>query len=959
MPSAVDIVRRREKNRGRRAGSYAPRARAGFLSLFSALSVVLGIAGLALAVTYNGLTADLPSLQVLPGLLDPQTGSLAAPTEIYDRTGAVTLTTLGARAPTGAYLSLRQDGLAAPLPVLADAVIAAGDTDFWSHPGIRTSDWFAAEPDTIPWKLVSALLFWDETPGLRRTLREKLLATQIVAEFGREQVLEWYLNAADFGHGAFGAEAAARLYFGRSASALDLAEAAALAAISQAPHLNPFDTPELARVRRDEVLAKMQALGDITAEEAAAAQAEPLAGRGEPPAEVTAETAFIEAVLAELAPHIPRDVLMRGGLRVYTTLDAGLQAEAACALTVQLERLAGGAPEIPTGCTSARLLPSLTGRTEPGSGLAAETAVIDPRSGQVLAFAAFSLEGGAQASPGAHPPGSLLTPYVYLSAFTRGLSPGSLVWDIPTRLPDGGSASPNLDGTFHGPVRIRIALASDYLAPAAGLLAQIGPAAVWETASLSGLPSIAGETGPLIFEGGAVPLLESVHAFGALSTQGVLIGYEDPASPLDPVPLRASTVLRVEDLGGRTWYEPGPPQARPVMSAPLAYALVDILSDETARWPALGHPNALEIGRPAGVKTGFTQNGRDAWTVGFTSGLAVGVWVGFDPAGTDPEAEGAVDPGAAAGLWHGLVKFAAADLPSDGWSQPVGIVEVEVCDPSGQLPTADCPVIVREIFLQGSEPVQTDTLYRRFEINRETGLLATVFTPPGLIEERVYLVPPPEALVWAVEAGYAVPPENYDLVSQPPPASPNARLESPAMFAYIAGELAIVGSAGGPGFQSYSVQVGQGLNPQQWLQLGESSGTQVASGELARWDTAGLSGLYAVRLLVVREDNRVETHVIQVTVDNQPPDLAILYPADGQSFDDPEDASVTVQLSVSDNVLLARVDVYLDDSLVASLAQPPYALALDLAPGEHTLRVEAVDTAGNVSSTEHTLTVAR
>jgi hypothetical protein len=306
-----------------------------------------------------------------------------------------------------------------------------------------------------------------------------------------------------------------------------------------------------------------------------------------------------------------------------------------------------------------------------------------------------------------------------------------------------------------------------------------------------------------------------------------------------------------------------------------------------------------------------------------------------------------------------LLKYAAADLPAAGWSAPQGITEITVCDPSGLLPTPECPVLVDEIFLSGSEPVQTDTLYRRFEVNRETGLLATVFTPPGLVEARVYLVPPPEALAWARSAGYDTPPENYDLVSQPPPASEDARLEGPQMFAYVGGEVEILGSAGGPGFESYSVQIGQGLNPQQWLQLDEPSTRPASSDVLARWDTTGLSGLYAVRLLVVREGNRVETHIIQVTIDNAPPELAILYPADGQHFAYPEEATVTLQLSAADDLMLARVDVYLDDLLIGSITQPPFAMALNLSPGEHVLRVVGVDLAGNSAELEQMLVVER
>lgn len=959
MSSSVDIIRRRRERRGRRDRSTAPRARRGFLALFSGLTLLLGIAGIFLTILYNRLTDNLPSLDALPGLLDPHTGLPATPTVLYDRTGSVALLALGARAPDGAYLSIRPEGVAAPEIALVDAIVAAADPGFWRHAGVEREDLFGGEPDTIPWKLVSMLLFWNDPPGFSRTLREKLLATQVVAEYGREQVLEWYLNSADFGNEAYGAEAAARLYFGKSAAILSLAEAAALAAASEAPHLNPFDTPELARVRRDDVLEAMARLDFITEEQSAAARAAPLGARDRPAEEITVETAFLNAALAELEAHFPRQVLARGGLRILTTLDVDLQAQLGCALGAQVARVAGLPDPDPAGCAAARLLPSLSGENRPAADLAAEAAVVDLHTGQILALASVGLESGPRADLGAHPPGSLLTPYVYLSAFTRGFGPASLVWDIPAYLPDGGTVSPNLDGDFHGPMRIRIALASDYLTPAAALLAQIGPSNVWETAAISGFPSVTSESGMLIFEGGALPLVEAVHAFGALSLQGVLIGYEAADSPLDPVPLLPAAVSRVEDLGGRVLYDPGPPQARPVMSAPLAYALTDVLSDETARWPALGHPNALEVGRAAGVKTGFTQDRRSAWTVGFTPELAIGVWVGFDSEDPAGGAGGRIEPDAAAGLWHALVKTAAGESAAGGWSAPQGISTITVCDPSGLLPTPDCPVLVDEIFLPGGEPVQIDTLYRRFEINRETGLLATVFTPPGLIEARVYLVPPPEALVWAREAGYDIPPVNYDLVSQPPPASEDARIETPLMFASLGGEVSITGSAGGSGFQSYSVQVGQGLNPQQWLQLGEPASNQVRSGELARWDTGGLSGLYAVRLLVVREGNLVETHIIQVTVDNAPPVLAILYPADGQTFTYPQDQDVTIQLSVFDDLQLERVDVYLDNRLLVSLTRPPYAFALGLVPGEHTLRVEAYDLAGNITQVEQALMVER
>lgn len=189
---------------------------------------------------------------------------------------------------------------------------------------------------------------------------------------------------------------------------------------------------------------------------------------------------------------------------------------------------------------------------------------------------------------------------------------------------------------------------------------------------------------------------------------------------------------------------------------------------------------------------------------------------------------------------------------------------MDVCDPSGLLPTNDCPAIVREIFLNGFEPSQPDTLFRSYSVNRETGLLATVFTPPELVEQRVFMVVPQEARVWAASAGIPVAPDAYDAIQLQVP-NPNVNIQSPLMFANINGRVEITGTAAGEGFQYYKIQVGQGLNPSAWIQIGGTI-TPVENSLLIEWDTTGLSGLYAIQLVVVYEDQRVETSIIQVTV---------------------------------------------------------------------------------------------
>jgi hypothetical protein len=171
---------------------------------------------------------------------------------------------------------------------------------------------------------------------------------------------------------------------------------------------------------------------------------------------------------------------------------------------------------------------------------------------------------------------------------------------------------------------------------------------------------------------------------------------------------------------------------------------------------------------------------------------------------------------------------------------------------------------VSEVFLNGNEPIQPDNMYRKYAVNRETGLLATVFTLPQLVEDRVYLVVPADARSWAESAGLEIPPATYDVI-QAPQINPNVNITSPELFAEVSGRVDITGTAAGENFASYRVLVGQGLNPQEWFQVGEGN-QPITNTTLAEWDTSGLSGLYAVQLQVVRSDQRVDTAIIQVTV---------------------------------------------------------------------------------------------
>ena len=484
MSAVRTILRRRRDRRESAHRSVEARTRRIALGFGFALSTLLALLILGAALFYANLTRYLPSVKSLPGLLNPPDGLLLQPTRIYDRSGQHILKTFAPSESPRRYIPL-DPGNPQHLPdSLVQATIAMADPTFWDHSGYVLTG--MGNPDlhpTIAQQLVSDLLLWNEPLSFQRAIRERLLAAQITYEYGRSQVIEWYLNSADYGNYAYGADAAAQLYFGKSADALTPAESAILAAVSQAPSLNPLDAPQAALQRGRETIHIMQALGFLSEEEANSALAEspsplPPLPQGEGNKEIA--PAFLNLVLQQLDSQFDRARIERGGLTITTSLDYDLQNQASCAMQVYMARLQGS-PAMPVDCEAARLLPSLPSDLlvpEP----AASAVVTDPRNGQVLAAVGEFFRGQETALLSEHNSGSLLTPFIYLTGFTRGLSPASLVWDVP-----GLASIRNPKDEYHGPVRLRLALANDYLAPAAQVLDQMGLENVTRTTNSFGL----------------------------------------------------------------------------------------------------------------------------------------------------------------------------------------------------------------------------------------------------------------------------------------------------------------------------------------------------------------------------------------------------------------------------------------------------------------------------------------
>jgi membrane carboxypeptidase/penicillin-binding protein PbpC len=568
---------------------------------------------------------------------------------------------------------------------------------------------------------------------------------------------------------------------------------------------------------------------------------------------------------------------------------------------------------------------------------------------------------------GRRQPGSSFKPFSYLTAFALGYTPATMVLDVrrPFNQYDPGCAEPtapdfvpdNYDRQVHGPVRMRVALARSYNIPAVETMSLAGIDEVLRTAHRLGINTLGDEQKcqhrlGLALGSGEVSLLDMTYAYSVLANSGVMAG-----RPLPPQDIRAGyrrldpvAILRVEDADGNILYEYASPETQQILSPPLAYLINDVLSDEDPRVAAFGRPNPMEIGRPAGAKTGTTNDFRDNWTLGYIPQITIGVWVGNTDFRPMTEVSGLTG---AAPIWHALMRYASQSLPVETWPAPAGIAEVDVCEPSGLLPTRFCPTVVAETFIVGTEPTTFDNLYQLIRINRETGRLATVFTPPELVDERVFFIPPVEAADWAAETGVAQPPTEYDSIGDLPPGG-DAALASPQPFSYIHGLVSIQGTANAPeeAFAFYRLQYGAGLNPSQWFQIGSDRAEKVENGELGQWDTSALSGLYSLQLIVVRADQSFSTATVQVTVDNQRPSVSLLQPRPGATFR-VRDESIAIQPEVQDNLRVERVEFYVDGVRVNTATASPYAFRWRInSAGEHTLYVVAYDGAGNTAESE-------
>ncbi len=915
-------------------------------------SVTATILAILLVFRYSVITKSLPSPAMMEALLNPPKGSLLEPTKIYDQNGQTVLWRF--ENPTIEYRqNIRlTDGTIlfySDIPEeLVNATLTAIDPDYFSKPNNLLGNLWYTSPEPVPETLVRELLLWDETSHPYWEIRINMLADQIVAEYGRAKVLEWYFNSAYYGNQIYGVDQASRFYFGKQVQTLDLSESALLAAVAKYPSLNPYDAPTAAKENQENILNDMLAAEIISPDEAMRA-AQKVLIYSDPGDKLNIPApAYVEYILEEAGEIIPPERLIRGGFRIISSLDSDLQSELECTAEVMSIRVYGEDPQLDEACQASRLLPKYSGPIlSEEDRLEIDLVLLDPQEGHLLAIVDLRDKDEYSSVFGPKLPGSLVTPFIYLNSFTQGFEPASLVWDIP--LPEDlftmEELHPSCDQQcdYQGPVSIRSALANDYLTPAITLWNSFGHSKIENTLALFGF-TIPGE---LCQECGYFPdssrleMIDIAQGYGVFANQGLLRGRPAGNSGLE---IQPSSVLRIEDNSGKQWLDSSSQIEKRVISGQLASLINQVLSDEQARTNRK-EKEVFLIGRPAGVKVGNVEEGFSNWVVGYTPQIVMAVW-----AGSPEESEFSSPPDypqITSGLWRAITQYSTRDYEVLAWQIPEGMITLDVCYPSGMLPTENCPRAVREIFIQGNEPQQVDSLYQVLDVNRETGLLASVFTPSEQIEERVYLTIPPEAADWAEQAGLSTPPDVYDLEyldSQ----QDGFIISYPDNFSFVHGQVSILGSIPGDEFVSSRLQFGKGMNPTSWLQIGSDILAPGDSIRLGLWDTEDLEdGLYALQLVLVQEQQQVEKTSLVVSVDNTSPEMSLSPDLNGQAIVYLEGKELLFQPIFENSSEIQKVFFYLNSDYQSSREVPPFVFSWTMIPGKFELRIVAVDQANN------------
>ena len=614
--------------------------------------IVLFVLGVVLV---SGLLIWVSTLQI-PDLSSFSDRRVLQSTKIYDRTGQILL------------YDLHQDVKRTVVPYdhisryLKNATIAIEDERFYNHPGVDirgiaraawsnlVSGGSGQGGSTITQQVIkNSVLARDKT--LTRKIKEAILSLKLERVLSKDEILGIYLNESPYGGTIYGVEEASQAYFGKAAADIDLAQAAYIAALPQAPtYLSPYgNNRDALDARQRSVLASMLQNDLITEDEYTAAKDEKVEFLPQAVSGIRAPH-FVMYIREQLAKQFGEDALESQGFRVTTTLNYDFQEHA---------------EEIVTKHSAY----NLTRFDADNAGMI----VVDPKTGDLLTmigskdYFSKDIDGNFNITLASRQPGSSIKPFIYATAFTKGYLPNTILFDVKTQFSpkchadDPSSESPcyspnNYNHKFVGPISMRNALAQSLNIPAVKTLYLAGIKSSLKLAADMGIttlndPDRYGLT--LVLGGGEVRLLDMTNAYSVFANEGTRA---EPRS-----------ILKVEDSTGATVFE-SKVETKQVLDQNVALIISDILSDNNARMPLWGPTSLVYFAnRDVAAKSGSTNNLRDAWLMGYTPNLAVGAWVGNN---SNKAMDGNTSGLIVTPMWREFMDYALTKIPDEKFTQP-------------------------------------------------------------------------------------------------------------------------------------------------------------------------------------------------------------------------------------------------------------------------------------------------
>jgi 1A family penicillin-binding protein len=700
----------------------------------SHIKALIVLAAAAILVV-GGLIVLWASTLELPDLNAFADRKISQSTKIYDRTGQILLYDV--------HQNIRRsvvtfDNIS---PNIKNATIAIEDSNFYNNYGVEpkailraiftniTAGSATQGGSTITQQVIKNSLLSQEK-SITRKIKEAILAIKLSQVMSKDDILTMYLNETPYGGNIYGIEEAARSFFGKSARDLDLTEAAYLAAVPNAPtYYSPYGNHrDKLEDRKNLVLQRMYDLKFISESDYSKARAEKIVFKPDNTGGIKAPH-FVMMVRSYLEEKYGKDAIENKGFKVTTTLDWDLQQKAE-------QIVAEGAKENETKFNARN----------------ASMVAIDPKTGQILVMVGSrdyfdtKNDGNFNIALAHRQPGSSFKPFVYATAFEKGYTPETVVFDVKTQFQttcdtEGKPLYPNVkeedcympenyDQVYKGPVTLRSALAESRNIPAIKVLYLAGIQDSLNTAKSMGINSLgdASQYGlTLVLGGGEVSLLDMTSAYSVFANDGVRNPY--------------ASILKVEDLDGNT-LEEFSASSEQVIPQNVSRQITDILSDNAARTPEFGADSALYIPeRQVAVKTGTTNDYKDAWIIGYTPDLVVGAWAGNnDNTPMEKKIAGFI----VAPMWHSFVEEAIKQFPDEPFPKPVNEDNYDSLKP-----------VLRGIW-QGGESYFVDKI---------SGKLANEYTPSEMREERV--IPSVHDILYWVDKNNPLGPKPVNPASDP------------------------------------------------------------------------------------------------------------------------------------------------------------------------------------------------